>query len=350
MLLELARQGLHTRGSRIRNTLSGLIVAQLFLAVLFLGLAAVLWAFWRTVFSQLSNAATSDQSLPGWLGWGVGAGFLLNVAVVVIYLLMMLAARRAIVSVERYAAGGEAGELTDDVGRLNAWLSAWQWYTIVAGLLALALIPVILYAAQLLGADTGSTLGGGELAFVSGFGIVGVLIQYAPTVVLTWLALAAVKRFFAAVALHARAAQTLVTPAATNVSGWLIFTIVVLALGVAAVLLSGLSLALVSLIPDLGGNLGNPTDTNLSANELRLVLGGSGVFILLLAAAYGFIIALVAWSRGFALDAATLLDASLPTAGQSDGLRAPLNTNADAWGKVNLDKSGPTRSDETGRS
>lgn len=330
---ELARQGVQTRAGRIGGGLGLLTGLYTLLALVTLGGLAALWAFSGSFWQELGAPSAL-------LSWTFGLSALLTALFYLPYLLALSAARRAILSLRDHVSSvgvssvGDSderpGTLSSDMGRFITWLGVWQWGTLASAVLGLALIAASLSLSQVLLPDnTTPSLGGPEIILV----LLSILVQSVPTVVLTWLALGSIKRFFAAALSHARGAPVPVTPAASAAGGWLIFTLVVLGLGLAASLLSALAVLVVAAVPGLGQAFEDNAAFGVSSAIFRGLMWGLAALLLLSGLLYGLLMALAAWSRGFALDVAAVLDAgSGPTALSPAPLNsAPLNTSLDPW-------------------
>ncbi|GAA4007807.1 hypothetical protein GCM10022631_19730 [Deinococcus rubellus] len=325
---ELARQGMQTRAERIGSGLSLLIGLYTLLALLSLGVLAALWAFSGSFWQELG----AGSALPTWI---FGLGFVLTALFYLPYLLALSAARRAILSLRDYVSsagdfsmgrsGGRPDALSGDVKRFITWLGVWQWGTLASAVLGLGIVAASFGLSQVLLPDNGEmSLGGPETVLV----LLSGLAQSVPTVVLTWLVLGSIKRFFAAALSHARGTPVPVTPAATAAGGWLIFSLVVLGLGLATLLLSALMVLVVAAVPGLGQAFEDNAAFGFSTAIFRGVMWGLAALLLLSGLLYGLLMTLAAWSRGFALDVAAVLDAgSGPTALNP----ATLNTSLGPW-------------------
>ncbi|AZI41678.1 hypothetical protein EHF33_02030 [Deinococcus psychrotolerans] len=326
---DLARHSLLTRGERIRTTLGVLIGLYILIGVLSLGILGIFWGFSGPFWKELQP---DPDGLKSFVNWILGGSVLVSAAFFVLYVLALLAARRAIASVQTYALSGQTGSAARDARRFNKWLSAWQWWTLISAVLSVSLAPFFIGWAAKLDPATTQTLGSAELSVVA---ISGVL-QALPTVVLTWLVLASIKRFFAAVALHAGGSRQPVTPVASAAGGWLIFTIVVLALGLAALAFFTLLVATLGTLPTM---FAQDASFGVDPAAFKSAFGGVAVLLLLSAVLYGFLIALTAWSRGFALNAAALLDAAR-LGGERSAASLPMNEGTNPWKtSITLSKS-----------
>ena len=334
--LEAARLGVVRRGNRISSVLLGFLILQLFGAALVLGGAAVGWSFFgRYVGKDVPGLGEVPQL--GTLLWVAGVFVLISLVGLALYVLNILTARRAILSVQRYAADpGHQGR--PEVRGFTKWLTFWQWYTLVGSLLSLASIPLSLNLSSRLsqlGGTPSSDLDPGQTALLTGITLVSSLLSLVPSVVLSWLILNAVKGFFRGVESHSGGARTPLRPKANTVGSWLIFVIVMLGLLLAFALFYAALLGALVAIP---GALGSSSASSQSfgSQSFRqaapLLIGGGVLFTLLIAAVYGLLIAVVAWSRGFALDTATLLDGGFGSGLPSGSFNSStMNSGVDAW-------------------
>ncbi|WP_161881633.1 hypothetical protein [Deinococcus alpinitundrae] len=333
---ELARQGVQIRAERIGGGLGLLTGLYTLLALVTLGGLAALWAFSGPFWQELG----AGNALPTWT---FGLGFVFTALFYLPYLLTLMAARRAVLSLRDFALAPRrpAPALPGDLKRFITWLGVWQWGTLASAVLGLGIVAASFGLSQVLLPDNKDlSLGGPETALV----LLSTLVQSVPTVVLTWLALGSVKRFFAAALNHARGAPVTVTPAATAAGGWLIFTLVVLGLGLASILLSALLILVVAAVPGLGQAFEDNATLGFSSAVFRWVLWGVAGLLLLSGLLYGLLMALAAWSRGLALDAAALLDAASGpnalTLSPSSLNPATLNTSLHPW-KTSLKPPNP---------
>ena len=95
----------------------------------------------------------------------------------------------------------------------------------------------------------------------------------------------------------------------------------------------------VAAVPGLGQAFEDNAALGFSSAVFRWALWGLAALLLLSGLLYGLLMALVAWSRGFALDVAAVLDAA---SGPHPGPLNPatLNTSLDLW-KTSLKPPNP---------
>ena len=233
------------------------------------------------------------------------ASGLLVLVGLVLYVLAIRAAKRALAGTVEAGEGRVAATLDQDVRRLNGWLTLGQWGTLVGAVLGL-LFGVV--TTQMAGALSS------EAQMPPAFLIFGSLIGNLPTIVLNWLILASVKRFFSHVSLRARGSQQPVGPAAGAASGWLMFVYVFLWIAVG---LSALSLLPALLLPAvLGSERGADAAVGTGA-----VLAFAVVFLAFFGWLYSLLLRLVGHSRLFALEVAARLDQ--PRTGEAAPLPDP---------------------------
>ena len=233
------------------------------------------------------------------------ASGLLVLVSLVLYVLAIRAAKRALAGAAEAGEGRVSPTLDQDVRRLNAWLTLGQWGTLVGAVLGLLFGVVTSQMAGALSSDA---------QVPSTFVLFGGLIGNLPTIVLTWLILASVKRFFSHVSLRARGSQQPVGPAAGAASGWLMFVYVFLWIAVG---LSALSLLPALLLPAaLGSERG--ADAAVGAGGLFALVAA---FLALFGWLYSLLLRLVGHSRLFALEVAAQLDQ--PRTGEAAPLPDP---------------------------
>lgn len=233
------------------------------------------------------------------------ASGLLGIVSLVLYVLAVRAAKQALGSVAEAAEDRSPATLDQDVRRLNGWLTLGQWGTLVGAVLGL-LFGVV--TTQMAGALSS------EAQVPPTFLIFGGLIGNLPTIVLNWLILASVKRFFLHVSLRARGARQPVGPAAGTAAGWLMFVYVVLWIAVG---LSALSLLPALLLPAVLGSERGAEAAIGTGVLFALVM----VFLALFGWLYSLLLRLVGHSRLFALEVAARLDQ--PRTGEAAPLPDP---------------------------
>lgn len=224
------------------------------------------------------------------------ASGLLGIVSLVLYVLAIRAAKQALGSVAQAAGDRSPATLDQDVRRLNTWLTLAQWGAVLGSVLGLAVNGVTSAAFSELSTDISNDIG-----VPVGVTVVAVGLGSLPSIVLNWLILASVKRFFSHVSLRARGARQPVGPAAGKAAGWLMFVYVVLWIGA---VLGVLGLLPALLLPAaLGSERGSD-----------VALGGGIVFLFVAVVLalggwfYSVLLRLVGHSRLFALEVAARLD------------------------------------------
>ena len=157
---ELARRGVQIRAGRIGGGLGLLTGLYTLLALVTLGGQAALWAFSGSFWEELG----ADRALPAWT---FGLGFVFTALFYLPYLLTLLAARRAVLSLRDFALAPRrpAPELPGDLKRFISWLGVWQWGTLASVVLGLGLVAAALGLSRALLPDgAASSLGGPESA------------------------------------------------------------------------------------------------------------------------------------------------------------------------------------------
>ncbi|GGO19818.1 hypothetical protein GCM10008949_04500 [Deinococcus humi] len=313
--LTAARAGVTLRGGRIVGAL-GVLAALTALGGL-LG-AWVLWLSFRTLprwlasLDQWSNGDLAQLDFAGLVpNWTLPALLILTLLGTALCVWAILVDRKTVGAVRDQTLSPSAAHL-DALERsaltVRPWITLGQIAPIVQMLLPLLALPLMLGLMRRGDPQTFPGLGPLETATL----VLGILVQGLPTLVITWLILGSVRRWLDAVVQRARRPLA-VRPAARALDPWLLFTVVLLVLGLAGLLLGGLPLVAVSAFVG-GAPLNDPQLAALgvtpAALRVTLLLGaaamlGGALFSTLL-------ILLMAWSRGFATNVATVLDSGLP--------------------------------------
>lgn len=331
--LATARQGVARRGGRIVGAL-GFFAALSALS----GLVAV-WALWwgfgalpgrLAALNGLGNGELSDADFAGVVPvWVLPALLGLSLLTTALYVWAIVVARRAVGAVRDQTLNpgpAHAGALERSARAVRPWILLGQIAPILQALIPLLVLPLTFGLVRRLDPQTFGGLGFGLAE--TGAIVLGVVVQSLPGVIITWLILAAIRRWLDAVVARAHAPVP-VRPAARGVEPWLLFTLILLILGLAALLLGGLPLVAVSAFVG-GAPLDDPDLTALGVTPavLRgtLLLGAAATLAGALVLA--LLSALMAWSRGFATNVATVLDAGL--SGTTLSGTAPAAAN-DPW-------------------
>ncbi|WP_029476785.1 hypothetical protein [Deinococcus frigens] len=331
--LATARRGVALRGGRIMGGLGGLAALSALS-----GLAGV-WALWHSfnalpgwlaTLSELSGGALPNVDVAGVVPvWTLPVLLTLTLLGTALYVWAMLVARQTVGAARDQTLNpspDHAAALERSARTVRPWIVLGQIAAVLQVLVPLLVLPVTLGLVRQLDPQTFAGMGFG--AAETGVMLLGVVVQSLPTIIITWLILAAIRRWLDAVVTRARGPVP-VRPAACAVDPWLLFTLVLLILGLAALLLGGLSLLAASAF--VGGTPLDAPDLaalGVTPAGLRATLRLGAAAMLLGAIASLLLTLLMAWSRGFATDVATVLDAGSPG--------RPATLAGDPW-------SGPVR-------
>ncbi|OLV17308.1 hypothetical protein [Deinococcus marmoris] len=315
--LAAARAGVTVRGGRIMGTL-GVLAALSALGGL-LGFWALWWSFgelprWLASLNELSDGdlpqLNAAELVPAWaLPSLLGLGLLATA----LYVWAILVARQTVGAVwdQTLNPGPDhTGALERSVRTVRPWIVLGQIAPILQLLIPLLAVPLTFGLIRQLDPQTFQGVGFGPAEI--GAIVLGVVVQSLPTVIITWLILAAIRRWLDAVVARAHTPVP-VRPAARGVDPWLLFTLVLLVLGLAGLLLGGLPLLAFSAF--VGSAPLNDPDLaalGITPAALRAVLLVGAAAMLLGAFIYLLLTLLMGWSRGFASNVATVLDAGLP--------------------------------------
>ena len=294
-----ARTGVDRRGRQIAATLA--VLAALYAAGGLVGGAGLGWL--------LQSPLT--PRLPGWSPvWAVPALVLLSLLGTGIAVWAILRARGAILAVRAWtlAPGPEhAAWLGREARAVRPWITLGQWTPVLTLLLGLgATVLALRWLGQLpLPGDARLGLGPVELGLLA----LSATVQGLPGMVINGLILAAVRRWLDGVVAHAQGRAAPLLPAARALDGWFLFVVVLLGLGAVSLLLGLLSVAfLPALLEAASADLGTgtlPTDEAAMLSALRAGLAALLLFSLFVE---GLLMALLVWSRAFALEVAQVLD------------------------------------------
>ena len=237
---------------------------------------------------------------------GGAIGLLIFIGLAALGLRALRSAADAVGAAGQYADGNplQSGSVSDFI----RWLSVGQWVSLILGglgtLLSLGLFSSIM---MLAGRDQDSGLS----MLVSGLSGLGSVARNVIQVVLTWLALGAMKNFFQSLLNRAAGKPQAVLPSAQSAGNWLIFTAVITGLGALAMALGIFMMLAAVAIPSMSGSQGNSAGGFILWATLPLVLSLAAVV---------WTIFLLLQSRKLAVNAGIALD-SQPTEGQ--GLSDP---------------------------
>lgn len=347
--LSAAMQGTRQRGARIMGALMGLAALSVLLSVLLV--AGMLWGFrtlpdWLKQLAQLdSTSGTSGPdlpdfaALPAWLPFVLAALILLGTALQV---WATLVARRMIGAARDYTLGTRSLDpgsalhppneaalaLAASARVVRPWITLGQYAPILSSALSVLLSAGGAWWASRLDPQADSVG-----PFGMGFVILSTLVQTLPGIIINWLILAAIRRLLDGLVARSQGQMLMLRPLGRKVDPWLLFTMILLILGLVSVIFSALTFlmfpAFIALI--LQGEAPDPTMSALMP-FLKGLFGGLAGVLLLSSLVYLLLTFLLAWSRGFAMNVATVLDAalpgSMPTARSASGVSY---ASADPW-------------------
>lgn len=212
-----------------------------------------------------------------------------------------------------------AEELQLTARTVRPWLTLGQWAPLLNILLGLGFVGATFWSLQTLSSDDFS-FGAPEALMVG----LSTVVQSLPRFIINWLILAAVKRWLDGVVTRSTQPNFPMRPLARAIDPWFILTMILLILGALGLLFTGLPmLALPSLLPPEALSDPGLKQIGMTPEWIRLALIGSALLISLGGLLYVLLTCLIAWSRGFAMNVATVLDAALP---------APKAAAHDLWG------------------
>lgn len=249
------------------------------------------------------------NDIPRWL-WLVTAFLSLLATAINVWCLNVI--RKAVAGIQRWTLEptcNHADDLVQQARTVRPWITLGQWFPIIMGVL-IALFYGVLFTVTGVGMGTDTA----ETVIPVVFGILGSILGMLPSALLTWLGLAAAKRWLDAVVTRTATPTFPVRPFARSLDGWLIFALVLIILGLLNIVAST---ALLVFFPAfLNWMLANDsTTTPPDAETMRLIgkfmrnlawFTGAGILI------YGLLAFLLYWSRNFANSVARLLDANRP--------------------------------------
>lgn len=305
---QAAREGTQSRGGRIVGTL-GFLAALTALSTA-IGVwfsikgTELLQGFLKDV-GQLpsTDAAFRDLVLPNWFAPSLAVLNLLG-GVLLAYALWI--SGRFIAAVRDYTLQPDsrsAEELETTAHTIRPWLTLGQWAPLLNIVLSLGLLAALF---QMFGTEsTGFSMNSPEALSI----VLTTVAQSLPSFIINWLILGAVKRWLDGVVTRTTQPNFALRPLARAVDPWFILTMILLILGAVGLLLGGLPmLALPSMLSD--ETLTDPglVQSGITPEWLRMALYGMALFTIIIGLFYVLLTCLIAWSRGFAMNVATVLD------------------------------------------
>jgi hypothetical protein len=320
-LLQDARSGLERRASRLMTAL-GIFAALSVLGVLGLVLLADLG--WQALQQLLSLPDfQADLGLPAgqtladlFPGWALPTMLALSLVATAIQIWATLRARAAIGAVRDQTlnpSADHAQALMSVARTVRPWITWGQWAPILWTVFTVALSLITLTFVKRMNPET--PLDPQLDSFSTAFALLSVVIQSLPGIVLTWLILAAIRRWLDAVLARAQGGMAPVTPASRSVESWLLFVLVVCVVGTVSLVISTLPLLLVPVLfagMAADADFSDLSSVGLTPARVQLLLAGMAGLFVFSGVLYGLLTAVMAWSRGLAANVATLLDAPLP--------------------------------------
>ncbi|MFB9992990.1 hypothetical protein ACFFLM_13525 [Deinococcus oregonensis] len=327
--LQDARAGLERRAARLMTAL-GILAALAGVGVLVMGwLANVGWqAFQRFLAlpdlqAELNLPAGQSLSdlIPGWVLPVIVALVVVGTAIQIWATLRARAAVGAVRDQTLNPGADHAEALIAAARTVRPWITLGQWTPVVwTGFILLWLPFTFALVGRLDPADSGTS---GSEPFLTFFALLSTAIQSLPNIMLTWLILAAVRRWLDAVVARAQGGTSPVTPTSRSVEGWLLFVLIFLSVGTVSLIIGAVPLlllpALFSTLAATDPSLSDLSSLGLTSANLRTLFAWWAVLLVFSGVVYGLLTAMMAWSRGLAANVATLLDAPLPRS------PAPLN-------------------------
>lgn len=326
--LQAAQIGTAQRGGRI---VSGLLLLAALMALgtllgVWLNLKGVGWAqemLTRVAALPDADPTWRDLTLPSWLAPSLAALTFLGGALAA---WACLVASRFIASVHDYTLAPDSGSaelMAQNAHTIRSWLTLGQFAPLLNIVFSLLIMGGMLWFMNTSGLskEADFPIGPAEIMTM----LLSTVAQSLPSLIINWLILAAVKRWIEAVVTRSSNRLFPVRPFARKVDPWFILTMILLILGALSLLGGGLPmLALPALIP--ADALSDPELKKLGITPAFIKLLALGFAALLVGSGllYALLTCLIAWSRGFAMNVATVLDASLPTPN--------VATGNDPWG------------------
>lgn len=320
-LLQDARSGLERRASRLMTAL-GIFAALSALGVLGLVLLADLgWQALQQLLSlpdlqaelDLPTGQTIADLIPGWALPTVLALLLIGAAIQMWATLRARAAIGAVRDQTLNPSADHAQALIAVVRTVRPWITWGQWAPILWTVLTVALSIATVTFVQRMNPEMPSDPQFDY--FSTAFALFSIVIQSLPGIVLTWLILAAIRRWLDAVLARAQGGMAPVTPASRSVESWLLFVLVVCLVGTVSLVISTLPLLMVPAIfasMAADADFSELSSVGLTPARVQLLLAGMAGLFVFSGVLYGLLTAVMAWSRGLAANVATILDAPLP--------------------------------------
>ncbi|MDB5045253.1 MAG: hypothetical protein JWQ08_1303 [Deinococcus sp.] len=285
--------------------------------------------------SELNLPSTQNFSdlLPGWVLPVLVALSLLATGIQIWAILRARATLGAIRDQTLNPSADHAEALIAAARTVRPWVVLGQWTPIIWTVFTLLWLPFTFALVNRLD-PAGSGTPGSE-PFLTLFVLLSTVIQSLPAIVLTWLILAALRRWLDAVVARAQGGMAPVTPVSRSVEGWLLFVLIVLLVGTVSLVIGAVPLVL---LPAVFGTLAasdpdfsDLASVGITAANLKMIFAWLAVLFVFSGAVYGLLTTMMAWSRGLAANVATVLDAPLarPPAAMNDWTAVP-NTQ-DLW-------------------
>lgn len=321
--LALAVAGTRRRGARLR---AGLGAAAALSAVGgALGVAALAWGV-RALPDLLARLAALDGNttpfnttpfqvppLPGWALPSLAFLVVIGVALQVWAIMLARAVITAVQGAALHPGPQSAAALSRRARTVRPWITLGQLWPVVSAALSMLLTLGSELLASSFGASQGTDLGPLEAVLAA----LGAAVSSLPTIIINWLILRAIRRLLDGVVTRTQGQPVATRPLARPVDTWLLFTLVLLVLGTLGTLLGALTFLF---FPTLLSAVTQDTTTGMERATLQLMRGAftlGAVAMLVGALTYAALATLIAWSRGFALNVTTVLDATLPDAPQA---------------------------------
>jgi len=209
-LLQEARTGLERRASRLMTALGFLAVLSGLGLLVLAWLAKVGWQALQQLLAlpdmQAELNLPAGQSLADLIpGWVLPAALLLSLAGTVLQIWATLRARAAIGAVRDQTlkpSADHAETLIAAARTVRPWITLGQWTPLIWTGFAMLWLPLTL---ALLGRLDPATSGNTESEpFLTAFALLSTVIQSLPGIILTWLILAAIRRWLDAVVARAQ--------------------------------------------------------------------------------------------------------------------------------------------------